>query len=194
MYLSIVLLLDININVASAQQRHAILTQTYVLTYILLFLSTILVAKAGVGGLYFVSLWNMGVLLAIVVGAFSEGVDADIGTTEVEGGGYDENHNARPHSESPDAHEESEAQPTENTPLIPHHITNDDTGEVCSTSNRCSTGWWCWVVQLLLIIPVPVILVCHIAVFVMGALSQTLADGSSPVTGESCYGLFPLFG
>jgi hypothetical protein len=190
MYLSTVLFLNINIppSCSSVQQKQTALTQTYVLTYILLFLSTILVAKARIGGFYFVTLWNMGVLFAIVVGAFAEGAGA--GISDAEEMEDDDDRNAALQADSPDAREEPESQPTETTPLIAHrHIANDDTGEVCSTSNECTSGWWCWIVQLLLVVPIPVILVSHIAVFIMGALSQTLADGSSPIIGESFYAL-----
>lgn len=186
MYLSIVLILNINIasSHSAVQQKQTILTQTYVFTYVLLFLFTILIAKAGLGGFYFVTLWNIGVLLAIVAGAFLEGAGMGVGYPEVihdadgnNGDGHSENH----HTESSDAHRESEPQPTESTPLMVRQ--RQPNNDALSTWS----GSWCWIVQLLFVVPVPVILVSHIAVFTMGALSQTLADGSSPAIGKSFF-------
>ena len=45
------------------------------------------------------------------------------------------------------------------------------------------TIWW-WILQLLIVMPFPMILVSHVGVLMVGAVSQTLTDGSTPIIGK----------
>ena len=80
--------------------------------------------------------------------------------------------------------EEVETEPTEITPLIQQRRLRWP-----STAQKegGAIGWW--ILQLLIVVPVPVILASHIAVLVVGAMSQTLSDGGSPAISEVSSGL-----
>lgn len=197
-YLSTVLLLDLPVyghSVLPEQQQLTVLFQTYTLTWLLLLASTIVLGKLHIGGLYFISAWNIVVLLGAAIGCLeaitgAKGFDTESVEQEEGGGGrsaaggtrYD---GAEGTSESR-VDEEGEADPTEATPLIrqrrrlrwslPKRQGED------RTDGGGAIGWW--ILQLLIVVPVPVILLSHVGVLMMGAMSQTLADGSSPVIGN----------
>lgn len=44
-------------------------------------------------------------------------------------------------------------------------------------------GWW--IVQMLIVVPIPVMLVAHIGVILVDSMAQTLADGGSAALGSS---------
>jgi len=77
-YISIVLLLNINYHSTHSvgEGKQTALLKTYFLTYILLLLSTVVLGKLGVGGFYFVTVWNGLVLVAFVMGRFENGLGA----------------------------------------------------------------------------------------------------------------------
>ncbi len=174
-YLSIVPILQLPIPFQKAsvpeQQKQTILLQTYFLTWVLLLLATIAISKASIGGLYFITGWNMLVFLACCIGCV-EGMLGAEGTTPFL---------VFVRQPTPLTEEEQDVEeaPTENTPLIPrtrhdvHVVGQEETGAI---------GWW--ILQMLLVVPVPVILVSHIAVIALSAMSQTLSDGSSAATGS----------
>lgn len=160
------------------QQKHAVILQTYVLTWLLLLGSTIVLAKLKIGGVYLISAWNAVVLLGSIVGCL-EGITGAKSlskqSVEIEEG-IDEGGII---PDSTDAEHEADA--TEETPLIRSHRRSLGKAAEKGDEDDCAIGWW--ILQLLFVVPAPVILVSHVGVFTMGALSQTLADGSDPAIG-----------
>ncbi|KAF8205720.1 hypothetical protein K438DRAFT_520214 [Mycena galopus ATCC 62051] len=127
-----------------------------------------LAVNSGIGGVYFVTAWNMSVLLACAIGCIENMLGAQ--------GSYDTHHvhyaplPQRDDEEHPPAEADTEA--TESTPLLrPILRTKDESGAI---------GWW--IAQFILAVSVPVTLVAHITVLILGATAQTLTDGSSAVT------------
>ncbi|KAG1882430.1 hypothetical protein F4604DRAFT_425374 [Suillus subluteus] len=169
---------------APEQQKLSILLHQYVLTWALLVYTTSVVT---LGGTYFITAWNavalLGAVLACVEGMagargyedeeeierqrrYVHGVHYDaVGTAE---NGHRDSENGRQHV---DVIEETE--PTEITPLIAQHDQFTPLGE-----EQGAIGWW--IAQLLVVVPLPVILVSHIAVIVLFAMNQTLTDGANP--------------
>ncbi|KAK0456080.1 putative zinc metalloprotease [Armillaria borealis] len=172
-YLSIVPILQLPIPFQKAsvseQQKQTILLQTYFLTWVLLLLATIAISKASIGGLYFITGWNVLVFLACCIGCV-EGMLGAEGTTPFLVF-------LRQPTPLTEEEQDIEEAPTENTPLIPrtrhdvHAVGQEETGAI---------GWW--ILQMLIVVSVPVILVSHIAVIMLSAMSQTLSDGSSAAT------------
>jgi hypothetical protein len=90
-----------------------------------------------------------------------------------------------------------QTEPTEITPLMQQHrrrsvggreyvvgVDNDAVpvfGTKGSHTTYEETGWW--IVQMLVLIPAPAILLTQIDILLMHSLRNTLADGSSPITG-----------
>jgi hypothetical protein len=192
-YLSTVLSLNLPISghrVLPGQQKLTILFQTYILTWILLFGATILLSKLGVGGGYFISAWNAVVLLGGAVGYLEEITGAKGLDMEPDREGGEDRIAVRgvrydgEDGEGGPEHEEVETEPTEITPLIQQRRLRWP-----STAQKegGAIGWW--ILQLLIVVPVPVILASHIAVLVVGAMSQTLSDGDSPAISKLSSGL-----
>lgn len=201
-YLSIVLVLRLPISRHGSvpeQQKHTILLQTYILTWFLLLLSTIAVGKADIGGVYFISAWNAVVFIAAVIGciegmfgakgtAGATGEDGEDGTRVVRGVRFEGVPTGDNEGETDRGNRSHsvvvETEPTENTPLIAQHrvAARSVAPPVSGKEEGGAIGWW--VLQALLVIPVPVILVAHIGNLLMDAMAQTLADGSSAATGE----------
>lgn len=196
-YLSTVLILSLPVashSVLPEQQKLTVIFQTYILTWLLLLAATIVTGKLQIGSFYFISAWNAVVLLGATIGSLegivgAKGFDADSIREE-----EDARESGSVRSVARDAdgtaqvvpeHEESQADPTENTPLIRQKrwaSSKGQSNEDNEGEEGGAIGWW--ILQLLIIVPVPAILVSHIAVLLMGALNQTLADGSSPITGK----------
>lgn len=199
-YISLVLVLNLPISsvtyrsILPEQQKQTVLLQTYILTWILLLFSTIVVSKTGMGGLYFISAWNVvvfiGCFLACLEGMFgAKGTATTIpehnhppaGPRRVEGNEHHEHGNDHHDQHPHDAEAEGDAA-TETTPLILHQHRS----QPAASSKREESGaiiWW--LLQLLVVVPLPVILVSHIGVLLIAAMSQTLADGNSAVVGQS---------
>lgn len=188
------------------QQKNTTLLQLYILTWVLL----VLVTVADLGGGYFATIWNvltwLGVVAGVLEGIFgAKGTEGDVrafavteGTVERsddEGGitvrfespgevqareSVQQHQEHRDEEASGSDSEETAAGATERTPLIrPNRVKlpalkKDDEGE-----DAGAVGWW--IVQLVLTVPVPVVLLLHILVIVVGALPQTVADGSNPI-------------
>jgi hypothetical protein len=173
---------------APEQQKLSVLLHQYVLTWALLVYTTSVVT---LGGTYFITAWNAVVLLGAVLACVEgmagargyedeevtgrqrrsvRGVHYDaVGTAE---NGHQDSENGQQHA---DVVEETE--PTEITPLIAQHGQPTPLGE-----EQGAIGWW--IAQLLVVVPLPVILVSHIAVILLLAMNQTLTDGTSPFGGE----------
>jgi hypothetical protein len=168
-------------------EKLTILLQTYILTWFLLLLSTIALMRFKTGGVYFITTWHVLVFLALVLGYIevlkgakgSRDEYAQTARRLVRGVRFEVDEGASAGVRRVDA----EAPPTEVTPLLaltPH----EQTGEGRSRQREVegAVGWW--IVQMLLVVPFPVILMCHLGVLLLHALAQTLADGSSPAVGK----------
>jgi hypothetical protein len=165
------------------KQKHVMFLQTYAFTWLLLAGATYAVSS-GIGGVYFATAWNAAVFLACAIGCVENMLGAH-GSYEAPNRAH-VHYAALPHPRRQDPDEEhpataeeaDDAEATETTPLIqssahtPH--TKDESGAI---------GWW--ILQFILAVSIPVTLVAHITVMIVAATAQTLADGSSAVTGES---------
>lgn len=176
---------------APEQQKLSILLHQYVLTWGLLVYTTSVLT---LGGTYFVTLWNAVVLLGSVL-ACVEGMTGARGYEDeeivkqrryVRGNHYEavstgenghqdaENGHQNADNDHQDVGEIEDTEPTENTPLIAQPTPTDE--------EQGAIGWW--IAQLLVVVPLPVILVSHIAIILLFAMNQTLTDGTSPYAGE----------
>lgn len=198
-YLSIVLFLNIPVSVAlPEQQKLTIMLQTYILTWLLLVASTVVVSKLKIAGLYLITAWNAVVLLGSAIGCLegiAGGSNFDAESLEAEADGDDEGGEERVRtawgvtSDASRVENEAETDPTETTPLIRQRRLgrSSPSAKGLEGAFEAEDGgaliWW--ILQLAIVVPVPLILVSHIAVVMMGALCQTLADGSSPIIGEA---------
>ncbi|KAG2339609.1 hypothetical protein BDR05DRAFT_938905 [Suillus weaverae] len=167
---------------APEQQKLSVLLHQYALTWALLVYTTSVLT---LGGTYFITAWNAVVLLGAVL-ACVEGMagargyedEEEIERRYVRGVHYDAVGTAENgHQDSENGHERvgviEETEPTEITPLIAQHGRPTPSGE-----EQGAIGWW--IAQLLVVVPLPVILVSHIAVILLLAMNQTLIDGASP--------------
>jgi uncharacterized integral membrane protein len=189
-YLSLVIPLTFTFNqtqnptakyIAPEREKHTLLIQVYIFTWILLLFSTIAVARAKVGGLYVVTVWNTGVWIACLLAAV-EGMMLPV----PHGGPRVRFHNAHPHHhhelEDQDADDDEDNQdrrqpPTEATPLIGH-----SRASLRKPQEGGVVGWW--IVHLLLTIPAPVLLIAQMGSLLLDSLPQTLADGSPASVGK----------
>jgi hypothetical protein len=195
-YLSTVLVISFPCNIcgtllAPEQQKLSILLQLYGLTWILLVFSTVVLRSAEIGSTYFVTAWNVCAFLGCGVGLVEATTSApgfeaetEVGSeshTYVEGARYqaisteEDHHDVNGQQSSSRVVEDTEA--TETTPLVSRPLTPPP------DKGQGAIGWW--ILQLLLVVPLPVILVFHISVMLLGAMNQTLTDGNSPVFSKS---------
>lgn len=175
---------------APEQQKLSILLHQYVLTWALLVYTT---SALALGGTYFITVWNAVVLLGSVL-ACIEGMTGARGYEDeeilegerraryVRGIRYDAVSNGENgHQDAENGHrnggEVEDTEPTEITPLVAQRGEPTPPGE-----EQGAIGWW--IAQLLVVVPLPVILVSHIAVILLFAMNQTLTDGTSPYGGE----------
>ncbi|KAF9222451.1 hypothetical protein BS17DRAFT_708764 [Gyrodon lividus] len=199
-YLTTVLVLTFPLNkhgttLAPEQQKLSILLQTYVFTWILLVFSTVALRKIGIGSSYFVTAWNAVVLLGSVV-TYVEGTTSARGygpeyETEPEGQRFVRG--IRYEAVSADEHGQQtprivdDPEPTEITPLVRRERALPRPVE----EEQGAIGWW--ILQLLLVVPLPVILVFHIALVILGAMNQALTDGNNPVSTYGVASILALF-
>jgi hypothetical protein len=180
-YLSVVLFLRLPSGARgphmAENQKLTVLLQMYILTWLLLLPSTFAVGKLRVGGVYFVSAWNAVALLGGVLGFVEVMLRSPVVERErvvrfISPEGED--------NEEGEEHE-PEAEPTEHTPLIQQQPLIPRLHPAIKKDEGGAIGWW--ILQVLVMVPVPVILVLHITVLLLGASPQTLADGNSPAIG-----------
>lgn len=178
------------------KQKQTVLLQTYILTWIFLVLATIAVGNADIGGLYFISVWNAVIFIACALGCLEGMLNAKGTAPDVEeehifvrGVRYNAMGNgeeANPNGGDPELRA-TETEATEITPLMQQHR---DTSRFRSPSADAkeeeggAIGWW--ILQMLVVVPLPVILISHIGIMIMGSMAQTLSDGNSPTVGEFC--------
>jgi hypothetical protein len=167
-------------------QKQTTLLQTLILAYILLLLGTIFLSH--LGSTYPLSAWAGCTFLGWAVGAvegllasWNEHRDDDSVEPErrlVGGVRYDAIENAEGELRG----EEVETEPTEITPLIQQRRTQNGDAPKDGAVEGGAIGWW--IIQLLLVVPVPVILVSHIAIMFVGSMAQTLGDGGGVAVRE----------
>ncbi|KAG2133180.1 uncharacterized protein EDB93DRAFT_1331526 [Suillus bovinus] len=164
---------------APEQQKLSILLHQYVLTWAPLVYTT---SAMTLGGTYFITVWNavvfLGAVLACVEGMAGARGYKDEGEIQgqrcyVRGVHYDVVDTAENGHQRAGIIEETE--PTEITRLVAQHGQSRPLGQ-----EQGAIGWW--IAQLLVVIPLPVILVSHIADIVLLATNQTLTDGTSPLS------------
>ncbi|EGO00552.1 hypothetical protein SERLA73DRAFT_50249 [Serpula lacrymans var. lacrymans S7.3] len=188
------------------QQKLSILLQTYILTWILLVFSTIILRSSGLGGLYFITAWNAVVLLGSVL-ACVEGMTGargfEAGDSQGDLDGQDSRrlvrgvrYQAVDFGDEPTEDEGviEETAPTEITPLIQQQRSpsqsQSELPRLIDEREQGAIGWW--ILQLLVVVPLPAILVFHISVILLAAMNQTLTDGSNPVSIYACCSILAL--
>lgn len=177
------------------QQRLTMLYQLYILAWILLVIGTVLLHKLQIGGTYFLTGWYTFVFLGAVVGSLErifrrhklaksqkpKPPTPRRSDSHEEHGLQDQPVLASSSSNNNDVSStrgevdpvKKSQKPHERTPLINRKPPTEHQQEIAST------GWW--ILQLLLVIPIPVLLVSHLLIIFIAATSQTLSDGSSPL-------------
>lgn len=65
-------------------------------------------------------------------------------------------------------------EPTETTPLVKKQKLAQVLGTAAEDTGK---GMKLWLAQLLIVVPVPVVLVSHIAILLVGAMTQSIVDG-----------------
>ncbi|KAG9312220.1 hypothetical protein JVU11DRAFT_7519 [Chiua virens] len=168
------------------QQKLSILLQIYSFTWVLLIFSTVALRSAEIGSTYVITAWNACAFVGCATGLLEAMTNARGFGIETEA--WHENHTYSGSGYHAISTEEEvneqrsstriveEPEPTETTPLVPRERLRP----LPPTPDEGAIGWW--ILQLLLVVPFPVILVFHISVMVLGAVNQTLTDGNSPAS------------
>ena len=196
-YLSTVLVVSLTCNIrgttfAPEQQKLSILLQLYAFTWVLLVFSTVVLRSADIGSTYFITFWNACALLGCVVGLVEGMTSARGFEVEAEDGSESHTYVGSARYQAISTEEDGDEQhslsrtvedpePTETTPLVSREHLRPPTPP--ADEGHGAIGWW--ILQLLLVVPFPVILVFHISVTFLGAANQTLIDGNSPAFSKS---------
>ncbi|KAH8119687.1 Zn-dependent exopeptidase [Phellopilus nigrolimitatus] len=154
------------------QQRSTVLLESYIFWWILLVIDTVAIGRSQIGGLYFVTFFYAGTLVALLLGLLEhfELPSARRGSRNGNAAVIDNEYR----SEGDDtAHEVS----SERTPLLAQNGRGIKKSEI-DEDNEIGL----WFIQFLLAVPFPVILITQVGLLLVNALSQTLADGSSVTT------------
>ena len=159
-------------------KKSYVLFQMYILTWILLMAATLGLKLLNLGGIYVFTAWNAFAFSGCAVGLVENMSPAP--KILFMGKGWRSNTEMTPHSNSPATSTTSE--PTETTPLL------EKSARAVPRPSQVldewpSFGWW--IIQLLLVVPVPITLMTHILLLLVDSLSQTLSDGNNPVIGLS---------
>jgi hypothetical protein len=194
-------------------QTQSVLTQLLLFSYLLLLLSTVFL-PADVGGTYPLSAYAGCAFLGWLVGCVRDIIFVVREGNDIEGEGeegvgeegeerrlvrgvrFEADHEAdgtwRSNGEGRTGNgREVETEPTEITPLL---IQQRDTGGGRrSTRSRAdgkggdSIEWW--ILQILLVVPFPVILLTHILVILIDAMGQSVIDGGPVWLGQFVFSL-----
>ncbi|KAF9523727.1 hypothetical protein CPB83DRAFT_821098 [Crepidotus variabilis] len=165
------------------QQKLTVMLQLYILSWLVLVGSTTLLHRANVGGFYFFSAWNAFLFLGCVSAPFERFLQKTHTVANLKGGvtlGPEEPVGSTSGALSNGAGDEDV---TERTPLLhedgPHRSIFEEHNRKHLESESGSNGWW--ILQLLLIVPTPMLLVSQVMVLFIDALYQTLSDGGPAV-------------
>lgn len=191
-------------------QKLAVLLEHYFLTWIALIGATVEMQKHQIGGLYWVTVWNICALISTgitlvegTVRAIKSGEDGrKAGLDLTVDTDYDETNGSGPRlvtgvlyeastqqgengrDEEQGIEEEGEAietEPTEITPLMQQHRPDDH--DSAGDPKYQEYGWW--VLQMAVSIHLFALLIFQVELLQLQAMMNTLVDGSSPVTRKS---------
>jgi hypothetical protein len=178
---------------APEQEKLNALLHIYILSWLWLTLTTILVSAYKIGGMYFITAYNAALLLASVLAVlqFPSDLQSIEGTRRVRGVRF-ERDEGEAEDNGTSQGVEVETQPTEITPLVSRggppssYASNGSQRQDENQAYQSIEAMGYWVTQILAAVPVPVMLIAPISVLLVESLGQTLADGSSPLTGVFC--------
>lgn len=172
-----ILSLPISANISPDSHKTSLLMQNYIASWLALLANTIIIAKLELGSGYVITIWNICMWLAVVIGVLQ-----GMFTTEPE--------SPKPSHDEPldqvidGSNHEDENHEQENlnerTPLIARSQRLEvlDKGR----AETGALGWW--IAQMLITTVIPLVLFSHIGIMLLGALTQTLPDPGSPVAGR----------
>jgi membrane protease PFF1-like protein len=170
-----------------AQDKHVTFLHLYLLTWILLVLSSLGITflKPGLSGGYLMSAWNSCVGLAFVMSGVADVVAAGHGERRV----VDNETYEELEGEHTNERDGEHPEPDESTPLIPYTAQSSSSnrqrlGEDKGETEKLTETWW-WILQFIISVPLPVILFAHVTMLFLDAMSQTLSDGAPIVTSQS---------
>ncbi|KAL0065822.1 hypothetical protein AAF712_007125 [Marasmius tenuissimus] len=164
-----------------------LLLHTYLLTYILLIVSTVAITKFHVSGTYLITAWNAlvwaGCVVGIVIGKgglLFAGKQKVIVSPEVEhSDGEDQDEELSGTREDRPSEENEDA--TERTPLLSDSRSGSRSPVQPSSKVAEPQTTYTWIPLLLIATPFPLILLSQTSLLLVGALAPTIADGSSPI-------------
>ncbi|KAF9266917.1 hypothetical protein L218DRAFT_896149 [Marasmius fiardii PR-910] len=166
-----------------------LLFHSYLFSYMLLIVSTVLITKSNVSGTYLITVWNVLVWLGCVVGIvigkgglIFSGNQRLVITGGVESERPEAQHNREgDHDSNVQTSEENELA-TERTPLLlrsPSRSPSSSPAEPQHPQVSKPLTTYTWLPLLLIVLPLPLTLLSQIIVILVGALPPTLADGSN---------------
>jgi len=159
--------------------------QTYILTWTFLAAATAGLKQLHLGGVYPFTAWNTFAFLGCAV-ALIENVSP---TAKISVWGKDSCSTVKIPSPANPLPRTTTPEFTETSPLLEIPAQAEPQSQV---DDLPSLGWW--IIQLLLVVPVPITLLVHILVLLVDSLSQTLSDGNNPIVGSSAIFLLSFSG
>ncbi|KAH9927741.1 uncharacterized protein B0H18DRAFT_1159691 [Fomitopsis serialis] len=200
-----------------SSQKLVLLLEHYFLTWVLLVVATVQVHKYGVGGVYWITAWNLTAWLAVgtalgegVVNGWKGGeqgrkagldlsIENDYDATDGSGRRFvtgvrydapvreDEEHGENGRGDEPEGGE-VETDPTEITPLMYQQRESLETGS--ADPKYGEYGWW--ILQMVFAVPVVATLLFQLEYLLLQALMNTLVDGSSALNLYGCLSALSL--
>lgn len=179
------------------RQKHTVFFHLYILTWILLVLSTVGITELHppLGSGYLFTIWNIAAAIACLLVSVESVVLTSLGFRPPTVASLDtEQHNR---SGGGSSRFRSSGLSDERTPLIPRDgaETHGHDGSLLPSLNDLFSGaedeketgplatWW-WIPQFLVSVPLPITLFAHVTTVVLDGMSQTLSDGPSPWDGK----------
>ncbi|KAF9552594.1 hypothetical protein CPC08DRAFT_822792 [Agrocybe pediades] len=180
--------MDIDTNTTANQHgpsRQTLLIQTYNLSWLLLALGNIALDRLKVGGVYFLTGWNLCLLGSCAFVCVERIVERKKSSSSSWIAGSSAGSAAASRATSDDDDEVADSV-TKKTPLldVPPPKQHVDQG--------APQGWW-WILQASLAIPGPLVLISHVLLLLLQSLSQTLSDGSQPLVVYAATSLLSTF-
>ncbi|KAJ3885023.1 putative zinc metalloprotease [Lentinula edodes] len=178
----------ITTNVPAWEFFRTFLVHSYILSWLLVVLSTISITQFGLGGiLYMASACNgltwLAAVLCGIAGCFGVAETAELRLVHVFRDDTDVSEQ-----------EQEETEVNERTPLVGRKhlrvIKNKSKSGVDPVENP--QPYVLWILVLLIYVPFPLILISHIAIFLINSVSQTMIDGSPAVTVYAVISLISL--
>ncbi|KAJ3837131.1 hypothetical protein F5878DRAFT_726288 [Lentinula raphanica] len=178
----------ITTNVPAWESFRTLLIHSYILSWLLVLLSTIGVTHYQMGGvLYAASACNgltwLSAVICGVAGCFGVAETAELKVVQV----------SDPDSGAVEHEQEDETEVNERTPLVgrKHRIVKNKSKEGVDPVEN-PQPYVLWILVLLIYVPFPLILVSHMALFLIPSVNQTMIDGSPAVTVYAIISLLSL--